>query len=105
MHCVLLTAVAQGASLTEAWLRAAAVAEQAAQATAQLVPKVGRARPLAEKSVFITDARFAEVHNALFGILDAGSDAWCIRCRAVARRWRSRHWHGARRTRRGGKGA
>ncbi|KAF0853914.1 dihydroxyacetone kinase family protein [Pantoea dispersa] len=52
----LSAAVAQGASLTEAWLRAAAVAEQAAQATAQLVPKVGRARPLAEKSVGTPDA-------------------------------------------------
>lgn len=52
----LSAAVAQGASLTEAWLRAAAVAEQVAQATAQLVPKVGRARPLAEKSVGTPDA-------------------------------------------------
>ncbi|MEB5971315.1 dihydroxyacetone kinase family protein [Pantoea dispersa] len=52
----LSAAVAQGASLTEAWLQAAAVADQAAQATAQLVPKVGRARPLAEKSVGTPDA-------------------------------------------------
>jgi len=49
-------AVADGASLTAAWQQAAAVAERAAQATAQLVPKVGRARPLAEKSVGTPDA-------------------------------------------------
>jgi dihydroxyacetone kinase len=38
------------------WLSAAAVAEQAAQATAELVPKVGRARPLAERSLGTPDA-------------------------------------------------
>ena len=48
--------VAQGASLTDAWLAAAQVADRAAQATAQLVPKMGRARPLAEKSVGTPDA-------------------------------------------------
>ena len=49
-------AVAEGASLTDAWLAAAQVAEKAAQDTAQLVPKMGRARPLAEKSVGTPDA-------------------------------------------------
>ena len=48
--------VADGASLTDAWLAAAQVADQAAQDTAQLVPKMGRARPLAEKSVGTPDA-------------------------------------------------
>lgn len=52
----LSAAVAQGASLTQAWCAAADVAEQAAQRTAQLVPKMGRARPLAEKSVGTPDA-------------------------------------------------
>jgi dihydroxyacetone kinase len=52
----LSTAVAEGASLTEAWLAAAKVADQAAQDTAQLVPKMGRARPLAEKSIGTPDA-------------------------------------------------
>lgn len=49
-------AVAAGASLTDAWLDAAGVADRAAQDTAQLVPKMGRARPLAEKSVGTPDA-------------------------------------------------
>ena len=49
-------AVAAGASLTDAWLKAAQVADKAAQDTARLVPKMGRARPLAEKSVGTPDA-------------------------------------------------
>ncbi|WP_293796845.1 dihydroxyacetone kinase family protein [uncultured Pantoea sp.] len=49
-------AVTAGASLTDAWLKAAQVADKAAQNTAQLVPKMGRARPLAEKSVGTPDA-------------------------------------------------
>ena len=49
-------AVAEGASLTDAWLVAAKVADKAAQDTAHLVPKMGRARPLAEKSVGTPDA-------------------------------------------------
>ncbi|KAJ9433151.1 homodimeric dihydroxyacetone kinase [Candidatus Pantoea symbiotica] len=49
-------AVTAGASLTDAWLQAAQVADKAAQDTAQLVPKMGRARPLAEKSVGTPDA-------------------------------------------------
>lgn len=49
-------AVTAGASLTDAWLKAAQVADKAAQDTAQLVPKMGRARPLAEKSVGTPDA-------------------------------------------------
>ncbi|OON39039.1 D-erythrulose kinase [Izhakiella australiensis] len=48
--------VAQGASLVDAWLAAAAVAQQSAQDTAQLLPKMGRARPLAEKSLGTPDA-------------------------------------------------
>lgn len=52
----LSAAVAEGASLTDAWLAAAQVADKAAQDTAQLVPKMGRARPLAEKSVGTPDA-------------------------------------------------
>ena len=49
-------AVTAGASLTDAWLKAAQVADKAALDTAQLVPKMGRARPLAEKSVGTPDA-------------------------------------------------
>jgi len=40
----------------EAWAKAAPVATEAARATAQLVPKIGRARPLAERSVGTPDA-------------------------------------------------
>lgn len=48
-------AVAAGTPLAKAWADAAVVAEQAAQATASLRPKVGRARPLAERSVGTPD--------------------------------------------------
>jgi dihydroxyacetone kinase len=47
---------AAGVSLTQAWTTAADVAEQAARATADLRPQVGRARPLAERSVGTPDA-------------------------------------------------
>jgi dihydroxyacetone kinase len=46
----LSAAVEQGTSLHEAWGRAAAEATTAAEATAELLPKLGRARPHAEKS-------------------------------------------------------
>ena len=42
--------------LQEAWTKAAAMAQEQAEATAELRPKVGRARPLAEKSVGTPDA-------------------------------------------------
>ncbi|MBC7724863.1 MAG: dihydroxyacetone kinase family protein [Burkholderiaceae bacterium] len=45
-----------GLPLVEAWVSAAAVAVDAATATADLVPKIGRARPLAERSVGTPDA-------------------------------------------------
>ncbi len=41
--------------LSSAWVKAAAVAEEAAQASAALSPKVGRARPLAARSVGTPD--------------------------------------------------
>ena len=47
---------AAGVSLTQAWTTAADVAEQASQATADLRPRVGRARPLADRSVGTPDA-------------------------------------------------
>lgn len=46
----------QGRSFTEAWTQAAATATGAAAATARLSPRLGRARPLAEKSVGTPDA-------------------------------------------------
>ena len=48
--------VEQGSDLRSAWLAAAATAEEAAEATAGLRPRVGRARPLAERSVGTPDA-------------------------------------------------
>jgi dihydroxyacetone kinase len=52
----LSAAVAGGQGLTAAFRAAAEVADKAAQSTADLLPKVGRARPLAEKSVGTADA-------------------------------------------------
>ncbi|SCL21640.1 homodimeric dihydroxyacetone kinase [Micromonospora pallida] len=50
------TAVAAGSPLTDAWATAVDVATTAAADTAQLRPQVGRARPLAEKSIGTPDA-------------------------------------------------
>lgn len=47
---------ADGAVLSVAWAAAADSAHRAAQATAALTPKVGRARPLAERSLGTPDA-------------------------------------------------
>ncbi|GLY60231.1 erythrulose kinase [Pectobacterium carotovorum subsp. carotovorum] len=48
--------VEAGMRLPEAWQQAAQCAQQAAGDTAQLLPKIGRARPLAEKSLGTPDA-------------------------------------------------
>jgi D-erythrulose 4-kinase len=48
--------VADGEPWQQAWRAAADVATEAARATADLRPKVGRARPLAERSVGTPDA-------------------------------------------------
>lgn len=47
--------LARGAGLAEAWACAARVASTAAADTAALTPRVGRARPLAERSVGVPD--------------------------------------------------
>lgn len=52
----LSAAVGEGASLADAWQLAARVAEDCAQQTARLAPKIGRARPLAERSIGTPDA-------------------------------------------------
>ena len=44
-----------GSSISEAWRSAADACRSAAEATASLVPKIGRARPLAERSVGTPD--------------------------------------------------
>jgi dihydroxyacetone kinase len=45
-----------GTGLAVAWRHAAAVADQAAQGTSELLPRLGRARPLAERSLGHPDA-------------------------------------------------
>lgn len=50
------SAFAGGKALKEAWADAARAAQAAADATAQLTPKLGRARPLAERSIGHPDA-------------------------------------------------
>ncbi|MCY1311994.1 D-erythrulose kinase [compost metagenome] len=47
---------AAGKRLIEAWQAAAKAATAAAEATSSLTPKLGRARPLAEKSIGHPDA-------------------------------------------------
>ena len=62
--------ISTGTGLAAAWSAAAEVSEQAAQATAELRPRIGRARPLAERSV---------------GTPDAGAVSMALCLRAVAR--------------------
>jgi dihydroxyacetone kinase len=47
--------VAAGESLADAWSAAATLATEKAAATADLMPKLGRARPLGEKSLGTPD--------------------------------------------------
>ena len=49
-------AARQKMNITDAWKCAAKVAQQAAEKTADMLPKVGRARPQAERSLGIPDA-------------------------------------------------
>lgn len=51
----LTQSAAQGLSTTEAWTAAAEIAGQSAEATKNLTPKIGRARPHAEKSIGTPD--------------------------------------------------
>ncbi len=48
--------ISAGAGLTAAWTAAAEISDGAARATADLRPRIGRARPLAERSVGTPDA-------------------------------------------------
>jgi dihydroxyacetone kinase len=50
------TAMSDGLTLKDAWRKASLVCEEAAQATAPLAPRLGRARPLAERSIGHPDA-------------------------------------------------
>ncbi|MGW5866621.1 dihydroxyacetone kinase family protein [Streptomyces sp. NPDC055239] len=64
--------VAAGADLPAAWDAAATAAERAARDTAQLLPRMGRARPHAEKSLGTVDAgahSLALIVRAVHGVL------------------------------------
>jgi D-erythrulose 4-kinase len=66
------SSVHQGQSLVEAWRDATDAAEQAAQDTAHLVPRMGRARPHAERSIGTPDAgavSLALIVRAVGGVL------------------------------------
>ena len=74
----LVDSAAQGLELPEAWNIAAGVAEQAAADTAQLRPRIGRARPLAEKSLGTVDAgafSLSLIINAIKPAMLAGAPA------------------------------
>lgn len=53
---VLFEAADKGCTLAEAWAEASEAAQKAAEDTAELIPKTGRARPLAERSLGTPDA-------------------------------------------------
>ncbi|MGV3551628.1 dihydroxyacetone kinase family protein [Rhizobium sp.] len=66
------TAFAGGASLDKAWASASDVCEEAARATAPLRPRLGRARPLADRSVGHPDAgatSLAMIARTISGLL------------------------------------
>ncbi|MCW2884208.1 MAG: Glycerone kinase [Streptosporangiaceae bacterium] len=71
--------LAEGASLGSAWTEAARTAVAAAVATASLVPKVGRARPLAERSVGTPDAGATSMGIVLTAVGPVLSDTPCKR--------------------------
>lgn len=62
--------VEAGDSLIDAWAVAAKQATLSAEATAQLVPKMGRARPLAEKSMGTPDAGAVSLALIVNKVLD-----------------------------------
>lgn len=63
--------VTGGESWQDAWLAAADVATDAAKATAELRPKVGRARPLAERSLGTPDAGATSLAMCAHTVADA----------------------------------
>ncbi|NUS89247.1 MAG: DAK2 domain-containing protein, partial [Streptomyces sp.] len=68
---------AEAQPLAAAWDAAATAAEAAAKATAELLPRLGRARPHAEKSLGTPDAgavSLALIARAVHGVLAAKND-------------------------------
>lgn len=68
----LSVSVAEGHGFTKSWSGAALIADKAAQSTKDLIPKIGRARPHAEKSL---------------GTPDPGALSLSLIIRAVERSW------------------
>jgi D-erythrulose 4-kinase len=64
-----------GASISDAWRAAADACRTAAEATASLVPKIGRARPLAERSVGTPDPGAVSLGLIVTAIGDVLGDA------------------------------
>ena len=62
--------VGRGRSFADAWRAASLVAEEKAEATAALSPKLGRARPLAEKSIGTPDAGATSFALLVRGLAD-----------------------------------
>lgn len=74
----LRTDAAEGRTLAQAWTHAAQVATDAAAATADLLPRMGRARPHMEKSLGTPDpgaVSLAAVMTAVAAVLDGGGAA------------------------------
>jgi D-erythrulose 4-kinase len=73
----LTTEVGKGSTLSDAWQTAAEACVAAAEATAEMTPKIGRARPLAERSIGTPDPgaiSMGLIVTAVGGVL-AGSTA------------------------------
>jgi dihydroxyacetone kinase len=68
-------AVDSGTAVAQAWCEAAQTSTEAAQATSSLVPKIGRARPLAERSVGTPDPGAISLALIVTAIGDVLADA------------------------------
>lgn len=66
----LCAAADKGLSLSQAWHKASEVAQKSAQETAQLLPKIGRARPLAERSLGTPDAGAVSMAMIISAVAD-----------------------------------
>lgn len=73
----LSAATDRGDDLVGAWSAAAKGCHEAAQETAQLRPRVGRARPLAERSLGTPDAGAVSMALCLAAVADVLSDRGC----------------------------
>ena len=74
----LAAGVGRGAAFPDAWRAAAAVAAEKAEATASLSPKLGRARPLAERSVGTPDAGATSFALLAGGLADLPAGALAL---------------------------